>query len=415
MRAADVLRLLPNRPPAPYGVARLARAASIEDLAALARRRLPAAARAYLDGGGEDEYTLRRNRAAFDDIELVPRALRDVSTLDTATTILGGTTPLPIALAPVGAPRFLHHEAELAVTRAAAAAGVPYAISTVGSVPIERIAAEADTDLWLQLYVAGDRRDTDALVDRAASAGCRALVLTADVTVRSKRERELDAGLGLPQPHPRVSTVIDALGHPVWLWHFLAGRFPGFPNVNPSAADTAARVDLSDLFDGTACWDDLEHLRHRWNGPLALKGILSPADARRAVDAGIDAVIVSNHGGRQLDHLPATIDVLPGIVDAVGDDAEVLLDSGIRRGTDIVAALALGARAVLVGRAYLYGLAAAGEAGVRHAIDVLADELRTTLALVGAASLDELGPDLVRLVDVRPQPGGRRGGADVRH
>lgn len=396
MKIADVLRLLPRRPPAPYGVGRLARVASIEDLAAVARRRLPAAAAAYLDGGGEDEHTLRRNRAAFDEIELVPRALRDVSTLDTATTILGCDAPLPVALAPVGAPQFLHHEAEIAVARAAAAAGLPYGISTVGSVPLESIAAGADAALWLQVYMAGDRRDTDELIDRAARAGYRALLLTADVSVRSKRERELDAGLGLPQPRPKIGTVLDALRHPVWLGRFLAGRFPGFPNVNPEAAGTVERVDLTDLFDGTACWDDLDRLRRRWDGPLALKGVLAPADARRAIDAGADGIIVSNHGGRQLDHVPATIDVLPDIVDAVDGRGEVLLDSGIRRGTDIVAALALGATAVLVGRAYLYGLAAAGEAGVHHAIDILTEELHIALALTGVAALDELDENLLR-------------------
>lgn len=395
MKIADVLRLLPNRPEAPYGVGRLARVASIDDLAAVARRRLPSAARAYLDGGGEGEYTLGRNRAALDEVELLPRPLRDVSTVDTSTTILGSPSPLPIALAPVGAPQLLHHEAEVAVARAATATGVPYAISTVGSVPVEAVADAGRTALWLQVYVAGDRRKTDALVDRAAAAGFRALVLTADASVRSKRERELDAGLGLPRPHPSVGTLLDALRHPVWLGHFLAGRFPGFPNVNPGAVATPERVDLSELFDGTTCWDDVARLRRRWPGPLALKGVLDAAVARRAVDTGVDAVVVSNHGGRQLDHVPATIDVLPGIVDAVGGDAEVLFDSGVRRGTDIVAALALGARAVLVGRAYLYGLAAAGEAGVRYAIDLLADELRIALALVGVTAVDELDPSIV--------------------
>lgn len=395
MRLHDIRSLVrAGRPPAPYGASRLARCHSIEDLARVARRRLPAAAIGYLDGGGEDEYTLRRNRTAFDEIEIVPRVLHDVSDVGTATTLLGCAVPLPVALAPVGAPRLFHHEGEIAVARAARQAGVPYAVGTLGATSLER-AAEASRGgvLWFQLYAWGDRGVARELIARAAELGYRALLVSVDVTVRSKRERELRAGVTLPTPHLTARSILDGIRRPSWSWHFLTSDVIGFPNV---ARRSAPAPELPSMFDGTVTWDDLVWIRDLWPGPLALKGVLSPDDARRAEDAGADAVVVSNHGGRQLDHVPATIDALPAIVDAVSDRVEVLMDSGIRRGTDIVAALAMGARAVLIGRAYLYGLAAAGEPGVRHALDIIGDELRTAMALAGCRSLDDIGPDLVR-------------------
>jgi len=317
------------RPPAPYGVRRLARCHSIEDLAARARRQLPRGAMGYLDGGGEDEHTLRANRAALDAIELIPSVLHDVHDVDTATSALGTSMPLPFALSPVGAPRLFHHEGELAATRAAAAARIPYGISTLATTALERVATEADTNLWFQLYLWGDRGVAKDLLNRAHNAGYRALLVSVDTSVRSKRERELHAGVELPTPHLTVSTLLEGARHPAWAWHFVTSDAIDFPNV------AGARMD--EMFDGTVCWDDLAWIRAAWDGPIALKGVLAPDDARRAVDAGMDGVIVSNHGGRQLDHVPATIDVLPSVVDAVGDRADVLMDSGIRRGTDIVA------------------------------------------------------------------------------
>jgi L-lactate dehydrogenase (cytochrome) len=395
MKLREIAALVPlSRPPAPYGVRRLARCHSIDDIARLARRRLPAAAAAYLDGGGEDEYSLRRNRQAFDEIELVPRVLRDVHDVDTSTTILGAPVPAPIVLAPVGGPRLIHHEGELAVARAASRAGVPYTVGTLATVPMSRIAEHARSAvLWFQLYVWGDRSAAKDLITQAHELGYRALVLSVDVSVRSKRERELRAGLALPTPHLTLRTLLDTARHPRWTWRFLTSEPIGFPNIDISPP---GRSRLEDLFDGTVTWRDVEWVKEEWPGPLAIKGILSPADARRAADAGADAVIVSNHGGRQLDHVPATLEMLPAIADAVGDRAEILLDSGIRRGTDVLAALALGAQAVLVGRAYLYGLAAAGEPGVRFAIDVITDELRTALALVGARRVEEVDTATVR-------------------
>jgi L-lactate dehydrogenase (cytochrome) len=412
MKPGELIRLVRvRRSPAPFGARRLVRTHSIDDVAAAARRRLPRGAVAYLDGGGEDEYTLRRNRAAFDEHEIVPTALRDVSEVETATTLLGAPSPLPFALAPVGAPRLLHHEGESAVARAVREVGVPYAVSTLGTVGLEQLADTTPTPLWLQLYVWGDRGVARELLARAEEAGCRAVVLTADVSVRSKRERELRAGVKLPVPDLGVRTLLDGARHPSWSWHFVTSPAPGFPNIGQETAVSEGGTELSSMFDGTVSWDDVDWVRSAWDGPLAVKGLMTSDDARRAADAGVDGVIVSNHGGRQLDHLPATIDVLPEIVDTVGDRVEVLLDSGIRRGTDILTALALGARGVLVGRAYLYGLAAAGEPGVRHALDILATELRSAMALAGVRRLDELGPACIR----RRQPGptqapGRREG-----
>ncbi|HET6549883.1 MAG TPA: alpha-hydroxy acid oxidase [Solirubrobacter sp.] len=395
MRLSEIPSLVSvKRPPAPYGVRKLERCVAIDDLAALARRNLPSGAWAYLEGGGEGEYTLRRNRAAFDALELLPHVLGDVSDVDTATTVLGGASPLPIVLSPVGAPRMFHHEGELAVARAAGHAGIPYAVSTMATVSVEAIAAQTAAPLGFQLYVWGDRGEARGALARARAAGYRVLLLSVDTSVRSKRERELHAGLSLPTPQLTLRTLADGALHPGWAWHFMTSRALDFPNIGPGGAPSRAAIE--DMFDGTVSWDDLDWIRDAWDGPVGIKGVLRADEAARAADEGLDAVVVSNHGGRQLDHVPATIDVLPEIVEAVDGRLEVLLDSGIRRGSDIAAALALGARAVLVGRAHLYGLAAAGEAGVRHAIDILGHELRMTMALCGAATLSGLDPELVR-------------------
>ena len=383
-------------PDKPYGVRALARCYDIDDLAGLARRRLPAGAAGYLDGGGEDEWTMRRNRLAFGEVELVPWVLNDVSKIDTSTTVLGTHVPLPIVLSPVGGPRMFHHEGELAVARAARHAGLPYGVSTLATQPLEAIAQAAQgSPLWFQLYVWGDRSVARDLVRRARESGYHALLLSADTALRSERDRELRRGIELPVPDLTVRTFLDGARHPSWSWHFLTSPALGFPNL--SMHGPTSRDRLSQMFDGTVNWEDLDWIRQEWDGPIAVKGILRAEEAVRAADAGVDAVIVSNHGGRQLDHVPATLEVLPDIVEAVGDRVEVLCDSGIRRGSDIVAALALGARAVLAGRAHLYGLAAAGEPGVRHAIDILARELRMAMGLCGATALPDLQPDLLRV------------------
>jgi L-lactate dehydrogenase (cytochrome) len=397
MKLSEIRELVHvGAPEAPYGVRALARCYDIDDLAGLARKRLPEGAAGYLDGGGEDEWTLRRNRAAFGEVELVPRVMRDMSQVDASTTVLGTRVPLPIVLSPVGAPRMFHHEGELAVARAAREAGLIYGISTLATQPLEAVAQAAQgSPLWFQLYVWGDRSVARDLVARAKAAGYRALLLSVDTTVRSERDRELHRGIELPTPELTLRTVLDGARHPSWSWRFLTSPAIGFPNL--SMHGPTSRERMKEMFDGTVTWRDLEWIRQEWDGPIALKGVLRAEEAVRAADHGVDAVIVSNHGGRQMDHVPATLEVLPDIVDAVGDRVEVLFDSGIRRGADIVMALALGARAVLAGRAHLYGLAAAGEAGVRHAIDILDRELRMAMALCGASTLSELDPGLLRI------------------
>jgi len=383
-------------PNPPYGVRALARCFDIDDLAKLARKRLPKAALGYLDGGGEGEWTLRRNRDTFGEIELVPRQLADVSGVDTETTVLGTRVPLPIALPPVGGPRLFHHEGELAVARAARHARLPYGISTLATQPLEAIAEAAQgSPLWFQLFAWGDRSMSRELLRRARDAGYQVLLLSADTTVRSKRERELRHGIELPTPDLTVRTVLDGALHPSWSWHFLTSSAIGFPNLSMSGL--GEREQMHQMFDGTTSLQDLEWMRQEWDGPIAVKGVLHAEKAREAADRGADAVIVSNHGGRQMDHVPATLEVLPDVVEAVGDRAEVLIDSGIRRGSDILTALSLGARAVLVGRAHLYGLAAAGEAGVRHAIDILGGELRMAMALCGARNLGDLDRSMLRV------------------
>jgi L-lactate dehydrogenase (cytochrome) len=287
-----------------------------------------------------------------------------------------------------------HHEGELAVARAARHAGIPYGISTLATTAVEDVAAQTGTPLWFQLYVWGDRGEIKEAVARAKAAGFSALLFSIDTTVRSKREREKRAGLELPAPNLRLTTLLEGALHPDWGWHFLTSPTVSFPNIGP--ADQRSLKTMSSMFDGTVCWEDLDWIRQLWDGPIVAKGVMRAEEAIRAADAGLDGVIVSNHGGRQLDHLPATIDVLPDIVDAAGDRLEILIDSGFRRGSDIAAALALGAKAVLVGRAYLYGLAAAGEAGVRHCIDILAHELRMTMQLCGVTSIAELDRTLIR-------------------
>ena len=396
MKLSDIRDLVHlGRPEAPYGVRSLSRCYDIDDLADLARKRLPAGAAAYLDGGGEDEWTLRRNRQAFGEVELLPRIMRDVSDIKTATTVLGTPMPLPMVLSPVGAPRMFHHEGELAVARAASHAGLTYGVSTLATQSLEAIADAANgSPLWFQLYLWGDRSVAKDLLARAKAAGYRALLLSADTTVRSERDRELHRGIELPTPELSLRTVVDGARHPNWAWHFLSSPAPAFPNL--SMHGPTSRQQMKEMFDGTVTWADLDWLRQAWDGPIAVKGVLRPEEAARAADHGADAVIVSNHGGRQMDHLPATLEVLSDVVDTVGDRIEVLVDSGFRRGVDIVTALALGARAVLIGRAHLYGLAAAGEAGVRHAIDILSEEIRMSMGLCGAASLAELDRSLLR-------------------
>jgi len=381
---------------------RLRTAASVDDLRAMARRRLPRGVFDYVDGGAEDERSLRGNCQAFADRTFSPRVLRDVGTIDTSTTLLGSPLPIPLALAPTGFTRAVDPDGELAVARAAHRAGLPYTLSTLSTRSIEEVAETGAGRHWFQVYVWRDRGLVKDMIDRAASAGYEALMLTVDTAVLGRRERDVRRGFTLP-PQIGLGTLVDGALHPGWTWRFVRSDPIRFANVVASSgagvADGTDAVTLADFvnsqFDPTMSWDDVAWLRSVWDGPIILKGIQRVADAVIAADEGIDAIALSNHGGRQLDSAPAIVDLVAPVVDAVGDRSEIICDGGVRRGSDIVKAVALGARACLVGRAYLYGLGAAGERGVDHVLGLLSDDVARTMALVGAATIDELDRSLI--------------------
>jgi len=382
---------------------RLRRAASVDDLRRIARRRLPRGVFDYVDGAAEAERSLARNEEDFAAITFKPRVLRDVSGIDTSTTLLGRPLPLPLVFAPTGFTRMCDPDGELAVARAAARAGLPYALSTLGTRSIEEVAAASDGRKWFQLYVWRDRGLVKELVDRAATAGYEALVLTVDNPVFGKRERDVRRGFTIP-PQVGPSTIIDGAIHPGWTWAFVRAEPIRFANVvGRDVGDGASAVTLADYintqFDPTLSWRDVEWLRDVWSGPLVVKGVQTVEDARLAADAGVDAIALSNHGGRQLDDAPTPISLVAPVVDALGDRVEIICDGGVRRGSDIIKAVALGARAVSIGRAYLYGLGAAGERGVDHVVQLLTTDARRTMALLGAASLADLTPELLDLPD----------------
>jgi L-lactate dehydrogenase (cytochrome) len=374
---------------------RLTRALTIADLRAVARRRTPRAVFDYTDGAAEGEISLRRATEAFRRVEFQPRVLRDVERVDTTTTILGRPAALPLAFAPTGFTRMMHHEGERAVVRVADRAGIPYALSTMGTTSIEDVAAAAPgARKWFQLYVWRDRGAGKDLVQRAQAAGYEALILTADVPVAGARLRDVRNGLTVP-PSLTLRTFVDGALHPSWWFNLLTTEPLTFASLT-SWEGTVAEL-INKMFDPTVTMRDLSWLREIWSGPLIVKGIQHPDDARAVVDLGADAVVVSNHGGRQLDRAVTPLEALPGVLDAVGDRAEVLLDGGVRSGADVAAAVALGARACLVGRAYLYGLMAGGERGVARAVEILTLELVRTMQLLGVDSVAHLGPEQVRL------------------
>ncbi len=376
---------------------RLARAATITDLRALAFRRAPRAVFDYTDGAAEAELSLRRAREAFGRVEFVPRVLRDVSGVDTSTTMLGARSALPLALAPTGFTRMMHTEGESAVARVAQRAGIPYGLSTMGTTSIEALAAAApDVRRWFQLYLWRDRAASSELVDRAAAAGYEALMLTVDTPVAGARLRDVHNGLTIP-PRLRLKTFLDGAMHPAWWFDLLTTEPLHFATLS-SWRGTVAEL-VNHMFDPALTLDDLAWLRERWRGPLLVKGILGAEDAVAVVDRGVDAVVVSNHGGRQLDRAPTPLEQLPSVVDAVGDRAEVYLDTGVLSGADVVAAVAMGARGCLIGRAYLYGLMAGGERGVARAVEIFDAEIRRTMQLVGVSAVDQLGRQHVRLRD----------------
>jgi L-lactate dehydrogenase (cytochrome) len=374
---------------------RLAHALTIEDLRAIARRRSPRAVFDYTDGAASAEISLARARSLFADLQFNPSVLRDVSQVDTSTSVLGTRCEQPFAFAPTGFTRLMHHEGERAVVRVAERHGLPYALSTMGTTSIEEVAAAApDARKWFQLYVWRDRGAAEDLIARAHAAGFEALILTVDVPVAGPRLRDVRNGFSIP-PKLKARTVGNAVLHPVWWVNLLTTDPLTFASLASWHSTVAEMIDA--LFDPTMTDDDLAWLRAAWDGPLVVKGIQTVEDARRVVDAGADAVIVSNHGGRQLDRAPVPLRLLPDVVQELQGRAEVWLDTGVMNGADIVAAHSLGADLVLVGRAYLYGLMAGGERGVERAAEILTSEVRRTMQLLGVRKVTELGPEHVTL------------------
>ncbi|HUZ70917.1 MAG TPA: alpha-hydroxy acid oxidase [Candidatus Saccharimonadales bacterium] len=374
---------------------RLERALTIADLRNVARGRVPRAVFDYTDGAAEAEISLRRARQLFRDLEFSPSVLRDVSRGDMTTSMLGRASALPFAFAPTGFTRLMNHEGECAVARVAESIGIPYALSTLGTTSIEAVAAAAPTGRkWFQLYVWRDRGAGEELMRRARDAGFEALMLTVDAPVAGMRLRDVRNGFSIP-PTLTPKTVADIATHPAWWINLLSTRPLTFASL--STWDRTIAELMNELFDPTMTMADLEWVRSCWDGPLIIKGVQSIADAKRVADAGVEAVVLSNHGGRQLDRAPVPLRLVPGVVDAVGDRAEVWMDTGIMSGADIVAAIALGAKATMVGRAYLYGLIAGGERGVTRAAEILTTEIRRTMKLLGVRSIGELGPQHVRL------------------
>ena len=373
---------------------RLAKAASVSDLRSIAKRRLPAGVFDYIDGGAEDERTLAANVAAFARTTFRPRVLRGIEKIDTSSSILGQPLAYPLVLAPTGFTRIADPAGELAVAKAAARAGLPYTLSTLGTRSIEEIRAVSDGRLWFQVYAWRDRGLVKEMIDRAAAASYEALVLTVDTAVLGRRERDVRRGFSLP-PTIGPRTILDGAVHPGWTWAFVRSEPIRFANVvGRDVGDGASPVSLSDYvatqFDPALSWTDIDWLRSVWDGPIVLKGIQTVEDAVFAAERGVEAIALSNHGGRQLDGAPAPFDLVAPVADAVGGRTEIICDGGIRRGSDIAKAVAAGATAAMAGRAYLYGLGAAGERGVDRVLEWFQADLVRTLSLIGAASIDEL-------------------------
>jgi L-lactate dehydrogenase (cytochrome) len=370
----------------------------IADLRETYHRKVPKAFVDYCESGSYAEQTLRANRADLERIKLRQRILHDVSNRSTATTILGEPAALPLALAPVGLTGMQYGDGEIHACRAAQAAGIPYTLSTMSICSIEDVAGAVDKPFWFQLYVMKDRGYIRSLIERAAAAKCSALVLTVDLQVIGQRHRDIKNGMSVP-PEIRIKNLVDIATKPRWAMSVLKGKrktfgnivghYPGMSNITVLSKWTAEQ------FDPTLSWKDVEWIKSLWPGKLILKGILDVEDARTATKTGAAAIVVSNHGGRQLDGAPSSIAMLPPIVEAVGSDIEVMFDGGIRSGQDILRAVALGARSCLCGRAYIYGLGAGGQAGVAAAIDIMRKELDISMALTGVTSIAGIGRQVI--------------------
>jgi L-lactate dehydrogenase (cytochrome) len=379
---------------------RLKKVASVDDLRRLAKRNLPAGVFDYIDGGAEDERTLDTNSSDFSKLEFRPRVMRDVSQLDTSTSIFGRPASMPVILSPTGFTRIAHSEGELAVTRAAARAGIPWSLSTMGTRSIEECAtANPDGEKWFQIYTWKDRGLVKDLVGRAKAAGYGAVWLTVDTAVLGRRERDVRRGMTLP-PKLGPKTLIDGAIHPAWTWDFLRAEPITFANiVGQHEEDGSTAISLADhvarQFDQALSWNDIDWLRSIWDGPIVLKGIQTVEDAKQAVSAGVNGIGLSNHGGRQLDDAPTPVSLIEPVRQEIGDQATIICDGGIRRGSDIVKAIALGADAVSLGRPHFLALGAGGEAGVDWLLDFLRSGLERTMALSGCRSLAEIDRDLV--------------------
>jgi L-lactate dehydrogenase (cytochrome) len=395
-RPAELRELLkPRRQPLDPTERRLAKALTIEDLRSVARRRTPRAVFDYTDGSAESEVSLRRAREAFAAVEFHPNVLRDVAAIDLGVNVLGRRSELPFLFAPTGFTRMMHHEGERAVVRVAERAGIPYALSTMGTTSIEEVAAAAPgARKWFQLYLWKDRGAGKDLVVRAKEQGYEAIVLTVDTPVAGARLRDVRNGLTIP-PSLTLRTFAEGATHPAWWINLLTTEPLIFASLTRWEGTVAELID--EVFDPTLSLEHLGWLRDLWDGPLIVKGIANADDARMVVEHGADGVILSNHGGRQLDRAEPPLGVLPKVVGAIGDRAEVYLDTGILNGGDVVAAMAHGATATMVGRAYLYGLMAGGERGVQRAVDILTTQIIRTMRLLGVRSLAELTPRHAKL------------------
>ena len=388
MKPAEIRQLIQMKPVELDATRRrLSGCHDIADLRAAGRRRTPRPVFDYVDGGSDEEASLRGNTKAFRRWRFQPRALVNVSQADTSSAFLGSVVPLPLALAPTGYTRMMHPAGEIGAARAAQRHGLPYTLSTMATTTIEAVAEAAQPDLWFQLYILRDRGLTKELVDRAAAAKYRVLVVTVDTFVTGHRTRDRRNGLVIP-PELTARTLASIAGKPGYWVRMLRNPAIGFANFAGRPAVTIEGTGA--LFDPGIDWDDIAELRARWPGQLVIKGPLGPADARHAVSAGVDGLQLSNHGGRQLDRTVPSADMIAGVREAVGSEVSVLVDSGIRHGSDIAVALALGADACAVGRAYLYGLMAGGEAGVDKALDILAEQFQRTMQLLGVRSVAEL-------------------------
>jgi L-lactate dehydrogenase (cytochrome) len=374
-------------------------ATCIADLRTLARRRVPRAIFEYADRGSYDEITLRRNRADLDAIELRQRVMVDVSQLSVATSVLGEPWSFPVGIAPTGLTGLFHRDGEIHGARAAEYIGVPFALSTMSICSIEDVRAAVSRPFWFQAYLMRDRGFNEELIARARAARCSALVLTVDLTVQGLRRRDVKNGLSIP-PRLTLKNLLDVAAKPGWAMSVMLGKRRTFGNLEARLRESGGLVTLSQWigsqFDPSITWRDLEWVRALWPGKLILKGILDVEDARTAVSAGVDAIVVSNHGGRQLDSAPSSISVLAEIAEAVAGRCELLFDGGVQCGQDVLKALAHGARACLIGKAFLYALAAGGEAGVRYALGILRRELEVSMALTGVTDVHRIDNTILR-------------------